>query len=63
METAGQFKMEAIRNMTSGNSRLIARPTTDILKDYQDDSLMKAFVVQFPYGVGEFWIVQNGFCC
>ena len=53
LQTAGQFKMEAMEKMMSSSSRLIARPTVDILKDYQGDSLLKAFVLQFPFGLGE----------
>jgi hypothetical protein len=31
---------------------LSSRPTNKILRDYEDDNLMKAFPLQFPYGVG-----------
>jgi hypothetical protein len=32
----------------------ITRPTTDILPDYQGENLLKAFPMQFPYGIGAF---------
>ena len=52
-ETAEQFKIESFKNMTNNNSKLIARPSVDMLKDCKDDNLLKAFVIQFPFGVGE----------
>ena len=31
---------------------LIARPTKKIMQDYEGDNLLRAFPLQFPYGIG-----------
>ena len=51
-ETAEQFKMKTMENMTMADSKLIARPTVDLIQDCKDDALLKAFVLQFPHGIG-----------
>jgi hypothetical protein len=33
-------------------AKLISKPTTNILRDYEGDNLLKAFPLQFPYGIG-----------
>mgnify|MGYP005703299079 CR=1 FL=1 len=45
METAELFKLETVKNMTLNKSKLISRPTVDVLKDYKDNALLKAFVL------------------
>ena len=52
MATAGDFKAEVIKNLTSKKSKLIARPTSKIVKDCDGDGSPEAHILQFPCGVG-----------
>ena len=43
------------RMLTKSKDRdatLISRPTRNLLRDYEGDNLLKAFPLQFPYGIG-----------
>ena len=50
--TEGEFEAEVIKNLTSKKSKLIARPTSKIVKDCDGDGLLEAHILQFPHGVG-----------
>jgi hypothetical protein len=54
--TTHEFKKNTLEDMLSGdgerNDVLIARSSSTILRDYVDDNLLKAFPLQFPYGIG-----------
>ena len=41
-----------LSNAGNTEATVIARPTQTLLRDYHGDNLMKAFPLQFPYGVG-----------
>jgi hypothetical protein len=48
-----QFRKQVIDAMdTTTETTMISRPTPNRLIDYQGDSLLRAFPLQFPYGVG-----------
>ena len=47
------FRLEVIESLDTSNSlTLVSRPTQNRIKDYEGDSLMRAFPLQFPYGIG-----------
>ena len=51
--TQVQFQKEVVDAMdTTTETTVISRPTTNRLIDYQGDALLRAFPLQFPYGVG-----------
>ena len=41
-----------IKECTTKQATLISRPTRNILRDYQGDNLLRAFPLQFHYGIG-----------
>jgi hypothetical protein len=60
---AGLDSQEALKQSTldglsdpSNNveATLFARPTKKLMQDYQGDNLVRAFPLQFPYGIGAF---------
>ena len=46
------LKKETISKLMKGQNLLISRPSKTILRDYEGQNLIKAFPLQFPYGVG-----------
>ena len=47
------FRLEVIESLDTSNSlTVVSRPTQNRIKDYEGDSLMRAFPLQFPYGIG-----------
>ena len=46
------LKKETINKLMKGQNLLISRPSKTILRDYEGQNLIKAFPLQFPYGVG-----------
>ena len=51
-ERASDFKFKSIQNLYLGKSTLISRSTDTLLRDYEGLNLLKAFPLQFPYGIG-----------
>ena len=53
--TNNAMKCNELENLINNeNSTLRSKPTRNILKDYEDDNLLKAFPLQFPFGVGSY---------
>ena len=54
--TRSGFKEVTLERMLTKSkdrdAKLICKPTMNLLRDYEGDNLLKAFPVQFPYGVG-----------
>ena len=43
-----------LANDDQKEATVFSRPTTNVLRDYQGDNLIKAFPLQFPYGIGAY---------
>ena len=39
----------------------VSKPTSNIVRDYEEANLLKAFPLQFPYGNGEYDLNENSF--
>ena len=53
--TNNAMKCNELENLINNeNSTLRSKPTKTILRDYEDDNLLKAFPLQFPFGVGSY---------
>ena len=51
--TQEAFKCQVIENMDRSNTISVhARMTQNCLRDYEGDNLLRAFPLQFPYGLG-----------
>ena len=49
------MKCNELENLINNeHSILRSKPTKNILRDYEDDNLLKAFPLQFPFGVGSY---------
>jgi len=55
-DNSDEFTNESLEQMLmradGRKATLIARPTNNRLQDYQGDNLLRAFPLQFPYGIG-----------
>ena len=52
-DTHEQFKDFTLENLSNIRHNLICRSSNTILKDYEDQNLLRAFPLLFPYGIGE----------
>ena len=51
--TNNAMKCNELENLIDDqHSFLRSKPTRNILRDYEDDNLLRAFPLQFPFGVG-----------
>ena len=54
--TQQEFRNASVENLVTPESdkqaTLISRPTPHLLRDYEGDNLIRAFPLQFPYGIG-----------
>jgi hypothetical protein len=54
--TANEFKQTTLDRMITEDSKktttILTRSSSTVLKDYTDANLLKAFPLQFPYGIG-----------
>lgn len=55
-QTSNEFKKSTLDRMNTVDSKkeqtVVARSSSTVLRDYVDTNLLKAFPVQFPYGIG-----------
>lgn len=51
-DMAGELKSNQVDDLINCESTLISRSSTSILKDYEGENLLKAFVLQFHFGIG-----------
>ena len=53
--TNNAMKCNELENLIDDeHSFLQSKPTKNILRDYEDDNLLRAFPLQFPFGVGSY---------
>ena len=52
--TNKDMKDHQLEEISKDNETLSVKPTQNILRDYEHDSLLKAFPLHFPFGIGSY---------
>ena len=52
--TNQEMKDHRLEEISKDNQTLSLKPTQNILQDYTHDSLLKAFPLHFPFGIGSY---------